>query len=311
MVIAQGLDSLRSIPPGSVMSIGNFDGVHLGHRQIIDAARSLVNANELALVTFEPHPLTVLRPQLAPPRLSTTTQKQAMLESLGVDRLVILPPSRDVLDVTAEDFFSILRDQAKVKQLVEGKTFNFGKGRGGNIERLREWSAKDGLGLTIVDDLQVTLSDLSIVSVNSSLIRWLLAYGRVHDSAICLGRTYAIEGKVVQGERRGRTIGFPTANIECADQLLPAPGVYAARTTIDGKPYRVALSIGSKPTFNGAQFAVEAHVLDFSGDLYDRSLSVEITDWIREQMKFPSLDTLIAQLHRDVEHIRGPGPDLP
>jgi riboflavin kinase/FMN adenylyltransferase len=304
MIVEQGLNSLASIPPGSTMSIGNFDGVHLGHQAIIRTLQAQAGDGERALVTFEPHPLTVLKPHLAPPRLSTTAQKHAQLNALGIDRLIELPPSQDVLNVTAEAFFSILRDQAKVKRLVEGSTFNFGKGRGGNIDRLKEWTARGGIGLTIVDDVKVTLSDLSIVSVNSSLIRWLLAYGRAADAAICLGRPYAIEGKVVHGEKRGRTIGFPTANLACEDQLLPAPGVYSAQTVIDGNPYKVALSIGTNPHFDGKAITVEAYLLDFTGDLYDKTLSIEITSWIREQWKFPSLETLIAQLHRDVKHVR-------
>lgn len=304
MIVEEGLESLASIPPGSTMSIGNFDGVHLGHQQIIRTAKANAAAGECVLVTFEPHPLTVLKPELAPPRLSTTAQKQAMLRELGVDRLIVLPPSIDVLNVSAEFFFSILRDQAKVRHLVEGRTFNFGKARGGNIDRLREWAARDGIDLTIVDDFKVTLSDLSIVSVNSSITRWLLAYGRVSDAALCLGRPFALEGKVVHGEKRGRTIGFPTANLACQDQLLPAPGVYAARTLIDGRPYQVALSIGTNPHFDGNSVTVEAFVLDYSGDLYDRPMSIEITTWVREQWKFPSLETLVAQLHRDVEQVR-------
>lgn len=304
MIVEQGLESLARIPPGSSMSIGNFDGVHLGHRQIIRCAKETARGQECVLVTFEPHPLTVLRPELAPPRLSTTTQKQTLLRALGVDRLVILPPSQDVLNVSAEDFYAILRDRARVRHLVEGQNFNFGKGRGGNIDRLREWTARDGIGLTIVDDFQMTLSDLTVVSVNSSLIRWLLAYGRVHDAALCLGRPYSLEGKVVHGEKRGRTIGFPTANLACEDQLLPAPGVYGATTEIEGKTYRVALSIGTNPHFDGKSVTVEAYVLDFNGDLYDRPMSIAVTTWIREQRKFPSMESLVAQLHRDVARVR-------
>lgn len=304
MVVEEGLHSLASVPPGSAMSIGNFDGVHLGHRQIIRQAKALAAAGECVLVTFEPHPLTVLKPSLAPPRLTTTAQKQAMLRALGVDRLIILPPSQDVLNVSAEDFYAILRDRSAVKHIVEGNRFNFGKGRGGNIDRLRDWTARDRIGLTIVDEFRVTLSDLSIVSVNSSLIRWLLAYGRVADAALCLGRPYTLHGRVVHGEKRGRTIGFPTANLACEDQLLPAPGVYAARTVIDGTRHQVALSIGTNPHFDGKSVTVEAYVLDFAGDLYDRPMSIEITTWVREQWKFPSLETLVAQLHRDVARVR-------
>jgi riboflavin kinase/FMN adenylyltransferase len=259
---------------------------------------------ECVVVTFEPHPLTVLRPALAPPRLSPTAAKQARLAALGVDRLIVLPPAPEVLNLSAEAFFALLRDDAKVRHLVEGSNFNFGKSRGGNIERLRDWCTRDGIGLTVAGEVEVTLSDRTIVAVSSSLIRWLLAYGRVHDAAICLGRPYAVEGIVVHGEKRGRTIGFPTANISCEEQLLPAPGVYASSCTIDGRRHRVALSIGTNPQFNGTRVTVEAYILDFAGDLYDQRLEVAITDWIREQRTFPSVDALIEELHRDVAHVR-------
>ena len=309
MIVEEGLSALATLPPGSTMSVGNFDGVHLGHRHILAEAKRLRDAHgsgEIVVVTFEPHPLTVLKPELAPPRLSSSRMKESTLATLGVDRLVLLPPSADVLNTTAEDFFALLRDGARTRQLVEGEDFNFGKGRGGNIERLREWCARDGIGMTRATEVTVQLTDRSTVPVSSSLTRWLIAHGRVEDAARCLGRPFRIEGVVERGEQRGRTIGFPTANVALADPpLLLAPGVYAARWNINGVETRVALSVGAKETFHASHaVVVEAYVLDFIGDLYGNSAEIDVVAWIRGQSRFPSLETLTEQLHRDVERTR-------
>jgi riboflavin kinase/FMN adenylyltransferase len=305
MIVEEGLLALSRIPPRATLSVGNFDGVHLGHRHILDKAKRLrTDVGEIVVVTFEPHPLTVLRPDVAPPLLSSLRLKHELLASLGVDRLIVLQPTQDVLNTTAEDFFAILRDGARVRHLVEGPDFNFGKARGGNIDRLREWCDRDGVGLTVVGDLRVTLTDRSSVPVSSSLIRWLVAHGRAEDAAICLGRPFVIEGVVERGEQRGRTIGFPTANIAVEEPLLLAGGVYAARWTIDGSAHKVALSVGAKETFHAQhRVVVEAYVLDFSGDLYGREARIEVVGWIREQSKFPSLESLIEQIHRDVSNV--------
>jgi riboflavin kinase/FMN adenylyltransferase len=304
MEIWNGIDGLRQLRPGSVLSIGNFDGLHLGHQKILETARTLRDASPgscLAVVTFEPHPLTVLRPQLAPPRLTTPVEKQAMLQSLGVDDYVILPPTREVLNLEAEAFWAILRDEVKPIALVEGGTFNFGKNRRGSIERLKEWSAGTPIELRMVDSVTVTLPDMSVVDVSSSLIRWLIAYGRVRDAAICLGRPYALTGEVIHGNHRGRTIGVPTANLKCEDVLIPTDGVYAGRCTIDGKPHAAAVSIGTNPTFRDRQRSVEAHLIGFSGDLYGRTIRVELLDWLRDQWKYNGVEPLKKQLSRDLE----------
>jgi riboflavin kinase/FMN adenylyltransferase len=303
MQIRQGLDGLRSLPPGSVLSVGNYDGIHLGHRRLLELARSLraQGGGRVAVVTFEPHPLTVLRPELAPPRLTPPDIKQSLLEAAGVDDYVILPPAPEVLNLTAEDFWGILRDQVQPMHLVEGPLFNFGKGRGGTIQRLREWSAGSQIELHIVDGVEVVLLDLTIVTVSSSLIRWLLAHGRVRDAAICLGRDYALHGKIIRGFQRGKKLGVPTANLQCDDQLIPTDGVYAGRCTIDGTTHAAAVSIGSLPTFNERKFQVEAHLIGYDGDLYGRVIEVELIDWLRDQWKFRGVDALKQQIARDIE----------
>ncbi len=301
MRIRQGLDGLRALAPGGVLSVGNFDGLHLGHRKIIETAKGLRAAGaRLAVVTFEPHPLTVLRPDLAPPRMTPAPMKRELLAAAGVDDLVKLPPDREVLDLSAEAFWQILRDDVRPTHIVEGKSFNFGKGRTGTIDKLREWAADGPVKLEVIAGVSVALCDLQVVEVSSSLIRWLIGHGRMRDASICLGRGYALRGEVVKGHQRGRTIGVPTANLRVTDQLIPPDGVYAGRCSVEATGHAAAVSIGTMPTFgeNGRQ--VEAHLIDFDGDLYGKVIEVEIVDWIREQWKFAGVDALKSQLRRDI-----------
>ena len=303
MEIVEGLSGLRSAPPGGVVSVGNFDGVHRGHQRIIEVARGLRDSSggELIVATFEPHPLTVLRPEKAPPRLTPPLFKRELLRDLGVDRLVVIPPAREVLDLSAEQFWAILRDEVRPRHMVEGGSFTFGKGRGGTVERLREWSAGTGVSLRVIEPVEVALLDLTVAQASSSLIRWLLGNGRVRDAAICLGRPYTLEGVVVKGYQRGRTIGVPTANLDCGEQMTPSEGVYAGRCTIDGRTYPAAVSIGRMETFGEKlRRQIEAHLVGFDGDLYDRTIRVEMLDWGREQRKYDGIDALLEQIRRDV-----------
>ena len=307
MQLIEGLPGLRSLPPGAVISIGNFDGVHRGHQQILKRARELKAASSapaIAIVTFEPHPLTVLRPQLVPPRLTPPARKRELLEKSGADILVNLPPAREVLDLTAEQFWQILRDEVRPSHLVEGSSFNFGKNRGGTIERLREWTKDSSIQLHVAEPVTVALLDLLVVPVSSSLVRWLLSGGRVRDAAICLGRAYELEGQVVAGAGRGRELGVPTANLQTADQLIPADGVYAGRCAVEGVRYPAAVSIGTNPTFGDNPRTVEPHLLDFTGDLYGKTLRLELTDWLREQQTYATVNALKSQIARDIEETR-------
>lgn len=296
----QGLSGLRSLPPGCAITIGNYDGVHVGHQAILSELRLLAAGGPTAVVTFEPHPLTVLRPGHAPPRLTTIEQRRDRLAHAGIGHLVALMPTPDLLGLTAMQFWQILRDDVRPAHIVEGQSFNFGKDRGGSIERLIEWSAGTAVAVHRRASESRTLHDRTIVDVSSSLVRWLLGYGRVEDAAVCLGRPYELAGTVVMGYQRGRTIGVPTANLDCGDQLVPADGVYAGECEIDGRRYPVALSIGSTPTFAQRRYQVEAHLIGYSGDLYGRAVSLRITRWLRDQSPFPSLDALKVQLARDI-----------
>ena len=304
MKVVEGIDELRRNPPGAAVSIGNFDGVHLGHEQIIDKLRRLKSqsgASSVVLVTFEPHPATVLKPDAVPPRLTPPSLKRRLLESRGVDVLVNLPPSPDVLDLSAERFWEILRDDVRPSHLVEGSTFVFGKDRRGTIDRLRAWAGASPVQLHVIDPVSVPLLDMQVAPVSSTLIRWLLSNGRARDAAICLGRPYSLEGQVIKGHQRGRTIGVPTANLDCGGQMLPEDGVYAARCGLAGQTYPVALSLGTMPTF-GDHLArqVEAHLIGFDGDLYGQTLRIDLLDWLRGQIKFRDVEALKQRLNQDI-----------
>ena len=304
MQVLEGLDGLRRVPAGAVMSIGNFDGVHLGHRHLLELAGQLRGrqpGSRISLVTFEPHPLTVLRPSAAPPRLTPSAMKRRLLAAAGVDDLVVLPPGRQVLEMTAHDFWQILRNETRPSHLIEGPDFTFGKDRTGNIDTLREWTRDSDVQLHVIDPVRVPLLNLQIVPVSSSLIRWLIRHGRVRDAAICLDRPYTLVGPVVEGFRRGRTIGVPTANLLIQNQLIPADGVYVGRCEIDSTLYGAAISIGVAPTFDGeSRRQIEAHLLDFDGDLYGRTIHLELLDWTRDQLRFDGVEALKRQLSRDI-----------
>jgi riboflavin kinase/FMN adenylyltransferase len=304
MEVLQGFSALSQLPVGSVMSIGNFDGMHLGHRTLLETAAGLKASSSgpaTVVVTFEPHPLTVLRPDRVPPRLTQPNRKRALLALAGVDVLVELPPAPEVLDLSAERFWAVLRDQVRPSHLIEGGSFTFGKNRGGTIYTLREWTAGTSVQLHVIDPINVVLLDMLVVPVSSSVIRWLLAQGRVRDAAICLGRAYELYGRVVEGAKRGRELGIPTANLDCRDQLIPADGVYAGRCTIDGCPWPAAVSIGTNPTFGNNPRTVEAHLIGFTGNLYGQILRLELLDWQRDQETYTSVEALKQRIARDIE----------
>jgi len=309
MNILRGLSGLRQLPPGAVLSVGNFDGVHRGHAQILARARELRAGSPgggggVAIATFEPHPLSVLRPELAPPRLMPRAVKHELLAAEGVDHLVELAPAPEILELSAEAFWALLRDELRIAHLIEGPTFTFGKGRHGTIGRLREWATGSGIGVHAAPAHEVVLADLSVVTVSSTLVRWLVGHGRARDAAVCLGRPYALAGEVVKGFQRGRTIGVPTANLNVTEQMVPMDGVYVARCAVDGTTYPAALSVGLLPTMEAGRRQVEAHLLGFNGDLYGRQLSVDVIDWLRDQRKFQGLDPLKAQIARDLDAAR-------
>lgn len=294
------------------VTIGNFDGVHLGHRALIDRARKVAGASgRVIAVTFEPHPLRLLRPEIAPQTVQLPAERRQALLDAGATDVRVLEVDRSLLQMEASAFLEWLRRDTGFDAIVEGPDFHFGKGRGGDIALLRKEGGRLGFTVEVVEPVLVQLSDGATAAASSSLIRWLLSHGRVEDAARVLGRPYGFGGVVIRGDQRGREIGWPTANVEHGDRLLPADGVYAGTAELpDGTRRRAAISVGTKPTFGDAERTVEAFLLDHQAplDQYGWRLTVTFDRWLREQARYESIDPLLAQMRRDVVRTRAEIP---
>jgi len=301
---------LLAMVESSVISIGSFDGVHLGHRAILDTASALARDRgaQVLAIAFDPHPAGAFDPAAAPLRLSLPEQKQSMLLAAGADRVVLLEPTQQVLSQTPEQFADWLCGEHRPIAVVEGEDFRFGKGRTGDMSTLKELGRSLGFEAVAAPTFHVTLADMMSVPVSSSLIRSLLDCGRVADAATCLGRLYGITGPVIVGEKRGRAIGVPTANLDpnaLAGIVIPAEGVYAGVVEVpDGTMHPAAVSIGAKPTFSVAEAGIEAYLLDFDGDLYEKDITVRFARWLRDKQQFADTQELVRQIERDIKRVR-------
>lgn len=306
MKVVHGIEAVEPLSQ-SVLTIGNFDGVHLAHQQLL-AQAGLIAANTggpVVVLTFEPHPLTVVAPHKAPRRLSTPPEKARLLAAHGADIVVVARSDPALLGMEAERFVEdVLIARFHPTHIVEGPSFGFGKGRRGTPELLRAIAGRHGCEVYILQPVALQVEEGETVLVSSSLVRRLLVEGKVHRAALCLGRPYALIGEVVEGLRRGRTIGFPTANVAVADLLVPADGVYSGRAIVGHDAYAAAISIGNAPTFADGRHQVEVYLLDFTGDLYGRTIRVEFARFLRPQRKFDSVEALKAQLALDVASVR-------
>ncbi len=287
----------------SVLTIGNFDGVHLAHQRLIGEAHVLAAkaAAPVVVLTFDPHPQKILAPQRAPLPLMPLTERLRILAELGVDFAAVARSEPALLSMDAETFIrDVVWDKFQPVYVVEGPSFGFGRGRKGNPELLSQLAPRYGFNVCIVPSVTVRLAQEPRV-VSSSLIRELLELGNIEAAAQCLGRPYALWGNVVRGQERGRTIGFPTANLATADQVIPGDAVYAGLTSMEQDCWKCAISVGPAATFERHERVVEAHLLDFQGDLYGRTLRVDFIARLRDQRRFESTDMLVRQLHEDVE----------
>ncbi|RLS37274.1 MAG: bifunctional riboflavin kinase/FAD synthetase [Planctomycetota bacterium] len=283
---------------GGVLTVGNFDGVHLGHRQMVDQLVALARklGTRAIAVTFDPPPLALLAPGRIPPQLTTRSQKVELLKSIGVDEVVVCPTSHELLSLSPEEFFDeILVSRLGCRGIVEGPNFCFGKGRAGDIHMLKELCARQQLPVVIVEAREI---DGAMIS--SSEIRSALSAGDVAKARKWLGRPYTVTGRVIHGAERGRLLGFPTANLGQIETLLPPLGVYACRTKVDRVSYPVALNIGPNPTFAENQLKIEAHLIGFSGDLYGQTVTLEFLQRLRGVVKFEGVDSLKSQLQSDI-----------
>ena len=290
------------------ITIGNFDGVHVGHVRLINEARKAVGPDGLVTaLAFDPHPSTVLRPNATAKRLSTFDRRRQWLAEAGADEVVQLQPTTELLSLEPADFLAWIASEYRPDLIVEGNDFRFGRARAGSAQTLRQHEPTHGYRTIIIPAVQATLSDHSVVRASSSVLRWLLINGRVRDAAILLGRSYEIRAAVVPGDRRGRDLGVPTANLDHGDCLLPADGIYCGTATgPDGQRYTAAISVGTKPTFGFNPRVCEAHLIDFAGrvDEYGWTIELQFDDWLRDQLAFKQVDLLTKQLQRDIQRSR-------
>lgn len=314
----------RPAPSPSIATIGTFDGVHLGHRRLLEGARAMAERTgtpRVVAFVFDPHPAVKLRPDAAPPRLTSYELRRSLLLEAGADEVVRLKPGSGVLETEAEAFLGWVRQEHGAIGFVEGTDFRYGKGRAGDASTLEATGARDGFEVEIVEPIEVELLDQSVVRASSTLTRWLLQNGRVADAALVQGRPHEVSGEVVRGHRRGRTIGFPTANTapECDETgmplLVPADGVYAGTCELpDGRTFAAAISVGTNPTFQSAApvRTVEPHLLDAPStgdtiqglDEYGWTIRVRFDRWLRDAVRFGGVDQLVEQLKRDRERAR-------
>lgn len=312
MQVYRGFEQFHPPPEGTVVTIGNFDGVHRGHAHIVQLTGQVAKRMGAAglVVTFEPHPLAVLAPERAPERLITAGEKLLLLERCGATLCIVLRSEPALLTQTAEDFLARLAAHCRPRALVEGPDFNFGRGRTGSVATLREHAAQWGYEVHVADALHGT-SLPTHPRISSSSIRQALRDGRVTEANAMLGRPYRIVGCVGRGAGRGARLGFPTANLEGVPHLLPQHAVYAGVAQLaDGTLRPAAVNIGLQPTFADAHLRVEAHVLGHEGDLRGQSLGLHFLTRLREQTQFGGPDELADQVRRDAAEVLELAPQV-
>ncbi len=318
MRILKIVSDIKAVPKGCILTIGNFDGVHLGHQEILAAAKqtAVQRKSKLMVMTFEPHPLAVLHPQKNPRILTPLALKKCLLVELGVDCLFVLKSTLELLSLPPADFveqFIVKNIQPGV--VVEGESFNFGSGRTGGIHTLQKLGAEKGFEVSVIKAKGVKLPAGQAVKISSTIIRDMVTKGKVADAAILLGRSYRLIGEVIAGWGKGKQLGFPTLNLEKPQQLVPAEGVYAGFVEIGSSEEEVcaakekkpaAFSIGQTETY-GSDYplAIEAHILtDDVENLSGKWLAMDFIERIREQIKFDSEKELAKQIAKDCEKIR-------
>jgi riboflavin kinase/FMN adenylyltransferase len=289
--------------PGGVISIGNFDGVHRGHCRLLARLRDRAREKQVdaIAVSFEPHPLRWIRPESAPASLVWPERKEELLRQCGADVTILLSTTRDFLNLSAEAFFhDVVLDRLRALGMVEGRNFCYGRSRGGTVELLAEQCKSASINLDVVDIIEGNDRQ----EISSSQVRRELVLGRVEQATKILGRPHRMKGRVVVGDQRGRSIGFPTANLVDIPVMLPREGVYACRAWLRGRSWPAAVNIGGNPTFDIAQQKVEAHLLDFEGDLYGQQIELDLLALVRDVQKFASLEDLKNQLANDIATTR-------
>ena len=303
-VFQEGTSGLPRDDRPVIVTVGTFDGVHRGHWSVLEeiGARAAARGGRSVLVTFEPHPLRIVRPDAAPKMLTTMDEKKVVLAGSRLDYVVFLAFTPELREYSPRRFVTeILLGGLGMSELVIGYDHGFGRGRSGNVDTLRTIGAELGFAVDVVEAVHA-----GEAAISSSSIRRALAEGRLADANRGLGRPYPITGTVVSGDGRGRGLGFPTANLRVhgADKLVPAEGIYACHATVPAGRFMGALHIGPRPTFPGADAAVEVFLLDFDGELYGCELRLELAERLRPVAAFATADELAEQMRADVRRAR-------
>jgi riboflavin kinase/FMN adenylyltransferase len=302
MRVLSDLDSVSELIGPSVLTVGNFDGVHLGHQAILRETVRVARAirRPAVVLTFEPHPQRIFKGKQAPPLLCTLSQKISLFGTLGIEATIVCPFDENIYRYTADEFFSeVLVVRLGAVHVVEGEDFTFGKGRTGSPERLTKLGRDHGMGVTIVDPVI-----LEGEAISSSRIRAAIQKGDVAKARLLLGRPYEVAARKVSGKGRGRTLGYPTVNLASENELLPEIGVYAVQSECDGRVYQGAASLGFNPTFEGDRFSFEVYLLDFDGSVRDDQVRVRFHRRLRDEIRFDRRQDLIDQIAADVAQVK-------
>lgn len=306
MQLIKNIDQIDRPYRNSVITIGNFDGVHLGHQALF--SKVLEKSGELdgtsVAMTFEPHPVRVLKLNAYHPLITLYEQKVELIADLGIDVLVCIPFTMEFASISAKAFIEdILVKLIGIKGIVVGEDYSFGKNREGNIDMLMEYGKRFGFEVSVVKGLSI--SDNLSGRISSTRIRDLISTGRMNEAQKMLGRYYQIRGTVVSGRNRGgRLLGFPTANINLYDELSPKAGVYAVTVDIDNKKYKGVANIGYSPTFDDHIFTVEVHILGFKDEIYNKKIRVNFIKRLRDEKKFSDVSELSRQIEKDISKAR-------
>ena len=292
---AQMVNPLRN----PVATIGNFDGVHRGHLTLFDMVKqraAMING-ESVVITFDPHPLKVMKPANGPPLITPTEQKLKLIEAAGIEVIFCIPFTKEFASISAREFVqNILLDGIGIREIVVGYDYSFGRGREGNIELLKEMGRTSGFIVHVAEPVHI-----GDRLVSSTAIRKLIQEGNLSEARLLLGRDYQICGKVIKGMNRGgRLLGFPTANLDPVDELVPRVGVYAVHVVIEGAVFEGVTNIGYNPTFGKGPFSVETHILDFNRNLVGKNITIQFKQRLRDEKKFKSIDDLSDQIRKDV-----------
>lgn len=302
MKVFRDPDRVGTLDKG-VIAIGNFDGVHLGHQRIIETvtSRAVAIGGTSVLLTFDPHPLTILRPAGRPPLIQPMSEKISILSSFGLDVMVIVRFTREFADLTAEHFVEeILARKLAASEVYVGSNFHFGKGGRGDFNLLEEEGGRHGIEVTHVPVVFFDGRPISSTRIRENILR-----GSVDRAASMLGREYAIRGLIVHGRGRGADLGFATANLSTDNELIPAKGVYVTIAEIGGTRFASVTNIGDRPTFGEGERVIESHILDYKGpDLYGSTMRLALCRFLREERKFQSREALMTQIGKDVQETR-------